>query len=51
VYDWDGAPYTVKFTSKTKFSHGSVKTLKKGLSITVTGNLSGSTITATKIVV
>jgi len=51
VYTWDGGKYTVTYTSKTKWSKGTAKSLKKGLHVTVTGNLKGSTIAATKIVV
>ncbi len=50
VYTWDGYRYTVTYSSKTKWSKGSAKSLKKGLHVTVTGNVNGSTIAATKIV-
>lgn len=50
VYTWDGYRYTVTYTSKTKWSMGSPKSLKKGLHVTVTGNVKGTTIAATKIV-
>jgi hypothetical protein len=50
VYSWEGYPYTVTYTSKTKWTKGSPRSLKKGLHITVTGNLHGMTLAATKIV-
>ena len=50
VYTWEGYRYTVTYTSKTKWSKGSSRSLKKGLHVTVTGNVNGMTIAATKIV-
>jgi hypothetical protein len=50
VYTWEGYRYTVTYSSKTKWSKGSPKSLKKGLHVTVTGNVNGTTISATKIV-
>jgi len=51
VYTWDGYRYTVTYTTKTKFVGGTARKLKKGLHVTVTGNLKGNVIAATKIVV
>jgi hypothetical protein len=50
VYTWDSYRYTVTYTSKTKWTKGSPRSLKKGLHVTVTGNLNGMRIAATKIV-
>jgi ABC-type proline/glycine betaine transport system substrate-binding protein len=52
VFTWAGYRYTVTYTSKTKFTNGTAKKLKKGLHVTVTGSLKGSTVlAATKIAV
>ena len=53
AFNWDGYPYTVTYTSKTKFAGGTAKKLKKGLHVTVTGNLNGggTVLAATKIIV
>jgi Domain of unknown function (DUF5666) len=43
-------PYTVTYTSTTKFTSGTPKKLKKGLRVTVAGTLKGTTFVATKVV-
>lgn len=49
VYRSDGTKYAVLYTSKTVWSAGLKKILKTGWHIIVAGQLSGSSITATKI--
>jgi hypothetical protein len=52
AFTWEGYPYTVTYTSKTKFVGGTAKKLKKGLHVTVVANLKGATmLAATKITV
>jgi hypothetical protein len=52
VFTWAGYPYTVTYTSKTKFVGGTARKLKRGLHVTVVGNVKGSNVlAATKITV